>query len=74
MIVTRKDVKNEYGQFMAFDNLTFVPYEPEAVLPEEMTAKERALYNAYMEQVFEKISPYLPEEEAAWLREETRAI
>lgn len=74
MIVTRKDVKNEYGQFMAFDNLTFVPYEPEAVLPEEMTAKERALYNAYMEQVFEKISPYLPEEEAAWLREETKAI
>ena len=71
MIVCRKDVKNE---FMAFDNLTFVPYEPEAVLPEEMTAKERALYNAYMEEVFEKISPYLPEEEAAWLREETKAI
>lgn len=74
LIVCRKDVKNEYGQFMAFDNLTFVPYEPEAVLPEEMTAKERALYNAYMEEVFEKISPYLPEEEAAWLREETKAI
>ena len=39
-----------------------------------MTAKERALYNAYMEEVYEKISPYLPEEEAAWLREETKAI
>ena len=74
LIVCHQDVKNEYGQFMSFDNLTFVPYEPEAVLPEEMTAKERALYNAYMEEVFEKISPYLPEEEAAWLREETKAI
>lgn len=74
MIVCRKDVKNEYGQFMAFDNLTFVPYEPEAVLPEEMTAKERALYNAYMEEVYQKISPYLPAEEAAWLRKETHSI
>lgn len=74
LIVCHQDVKNEYGQFMSFDNLTFVPYEPEAVLPEEMTAKERALYNAYMEEVFKKISPYLPEAEAAWLREETKAI
>ncbi len=74
MIVCRKDVKNEYGQFMAFDNLTFVPYEPEAVLPEEMSAKERALYNAYMEEVYQKISPYLPAEEAAWLRKETHSI
>ena len=74
MIVCRKDVKNEYGQFMAFDNLTFVPYEPEAVLPEEMTARERALYNAYMEEVYQKISPYLPEEEKVWLRKETAAI
>ncbi len=74
LIVCRKDVKNEYGQFMAFDNLTFVPFEPEAVLPEEMTAKERALYNAYMEEVYQKISPYLPAEEAAWLREETHSI
>lgn len=74
MIVCRKDVKNEYGQFMAFDNLTFIPYEPEAVLPEEMTAKERALYNAYMEEVYQKISPYLPAEEADWLRKETHRI
>ncbi len=74
MIVCRKDEKNEYGQFMAFDNLTFVPYEPEAVLPDEMSAQERALYNAYMEEVYQKIFPYLPAEEAAWLREETRSI
>ena len=74
MIVCRKDVKNEYGQFMAFDNLTYIPYEPEAVLPEEMTEKERALYNDYMAQVYEKISPYLSEEEKVWLKNETRPI
>lgn len=74
MIVCRKDIKNEYGQFMAFDPLTLVPYEPEAVLPEEMSPKERALYNAYMETVYQKISPYLPKEEAEWLRNETKAI
>ena len=39
-----------------------------------MTEKERALYNDYMAQVYEKISPYLSEEEKVWLKNETRPI
>ncbi len=39
-----------------------------------MTAKERALLNHYHKTVYEKLSPFLTEEEAAWLAEYTRAI
>ena len=39
-----------------------------------MTAAERAFLNAYHEAVYEKLSPYLSEEEKVWLRQETRAI
>ena len=35
---------------------------------------ERARLNAYHAEVFEKISPYLDEEETRWLAHETRAI
>ena len=39
-----------------------------------MTVQERALLNNYHAQVYEKISPYLDEDEKAWLKEATRAI
>ena len=69
-----KGEANEYGQFMHFETLTFAPIDLAPVLPEMMTAAERAFLNAYHEAVYEKLSPYLSEEEKVWLRQETRAI
>ena len=69
-----KGEANEYGQFMHFETLTFAPIDLAPVLPEMMTAAERAFLNAYHEAVYEKLSPYLSEEEKDWLRQETRAI
>lgn len=66
--------KNQYGQFMKFENLTMVPFDLDAVIPELMTARQRELLNHYHRQVYENISPYLTEEEKAWLAEATRAI
>lgn len=74
LLLCRKDMKNEYGQFMRFDVLTLVPWDLDAVLPERMTEKERALLNGYHAEVFEKISPYLEDEEKEWLRHATRAV
>lgn len=68
------DEKNEYGQFMHFEHLTFVPIDLDALEPSLMTGKERNLLNAYHKQVYEKISPYLDEEEKNWLKEYTREI
>lgn len=69
-----KDTENEYGQFLRFETLTFVPIDLDAVDPEQMTDRERRLLNAYHTQVREKISPYLGEEEREWLKTYTREI
>ena len=74
MIVCKKAEKTQFGQFMCFEFLTMVPFDLDAVVPEQMTAHERELLNNYHAQVYEKISPYLNEDEKAWLKEATRAI
>lgn len=66
--------KNEYGQFMYFETLTFVPMDLDAIVPEMMTAEDRDLLNAYHKAVYEKVSPYLNEEEKEWLAVYTREI
>ena len=74
MIVCKKAEKTQFGQFMCLEFLTMVPFDLDAVVPEQMTAHERELLNNYHAQVYEKISPYLDEDEKAWLKEATRAI
>lgn len=74
MIVCKKAEKTQFGQFMCFEFLTMVPFDLDAVVPEQMTAHERELLNNYHAQVYEKISPYLDEDEKAWLKEATCAI
>ena len=74
MIVCKKAEKTQFGQFMCFEFLTMVPFDLDAVVPEQMTAHERELLNNYHAQVYEKISPYLDEDEKAWLKEATRVI
>lgn len=69
-----EDEKNEYGQFMHFEHLTFVPIDLDALEPELMTEKERMLLNAYHKAVYEKIAPHLNEEERDWLKDYTREI
>lgn len=69
-----KGEKNQYGQFMYFENLTFAPIDLDAIVPEQMTNTERKYLNDYHARVYEVISPYLNEEEKIWLKEYTRAI
>lgn len=69
-----KGTKNEYGQFMYFENLTLVPIDLDAIAPEQMSDDEKRRLNAYHAEVFRVISPYLTEEEALWLKEYTREI
>ena len=74
MIVCKKAEKNEFGQFMCFEHLTMAPFDLDAVVPEQMSERERHLLNAYHADVYEKISPYLEADEKEWLKEATRAI
>ena len=74
LLLCVKDEKNAYGQFLKFEFLTYVPIDREAIDKSLMTDRDIELLNTYHEQVYEKISPYLDEEEKAWLWEVTRAI
>lgn len=73
VLVVRNGEKNEYGQFMHFDTLTWVPLDPEGIEEGLFREDTKKLYRVYQSMVYEKISPYLTAEEADWLRLETGA-
>lgn len=73
-IICKKLEENEYGQFMGFEPLTCAPIDLDAVIPEQMTAKQRTYLNDYHAFVYEKLAPLMEEDERAWLKEATRAI
>ena len=74
-LVCKKLEMNEYGQFMGFEAITCAPIDLDAVIPEQMTARQREWLNAYHAFVLEKLEPLMAsEDERAWLRHATRAI
>ena len=66
--------KNEYGQFMEIENITYAPIDLDAIDPEQMTKREREYLNEYHAMVYKTLSPYMTEEENEWLKRYTRAI
>ena len=74
LVLCVEDEKNEYGQFLRFEYLTYVPIDLEVIDREIMSERDVELLNRYHEQVYEKISPYLDEDERVWLAEATRAV
>ena len=73
-LVCHKGEKNEFGQFMYFENITYVPIDLDAIDPDQMTSTEKNRLNAYHENVYRVVSPFLEGEELAWLKQATRAI
>lgn len=71
VMIARNDEKNEYGQFMHFDTLTWVPFDMEAIDLSIMPAESIKQLAAYQKTVYEKLAPYLDEEEREWLKKET---
>lgn len=66
--------KNEYGQFMYLEPITYIPFDLDGIVPEVMNSDDIKYLNEYHKLVFEKVSPYLNEEETEWLRKYTREI
>lgn len=73
-MVVREGQKTEYGQFLYFEPITYVPIDLDAVNPDMMKQEDKEQLNAYHAKVYELISPHLDDEEKAWLKEYTRAI
>lgn len=73
-LLCKKADKNEYGQFMEFEIITYAPIDLDAILPEQMTLFERRLLNEYHHMVYEKLAPCLEPEVRDWLKEYMREI
>lgn len=73
-LLVREGEKNEYGQFMYLEPLTFIPFDLDAVKAEMLSEEYKKLLNEYHAAVYENVAPYLNDEEKAWLKNYTRAI
>ena len=73
-LVCHKGEKNEYGQFMYFENITYVPFDLDAVDPAQMNETEKGYLNEYHANVYKVVSPFLDGEEKEWLKEACREI
>lgn len=67
-IVVRKAEKNFYGQFMEFEVVTLAPIDLDGIVPELMNKDEKDYLNWYHKLVYDKISPFLTDEEREWLK------
>ena len=73
-LLCRKGETNEYGQFMHFEDLTYVPIDLDGIDAQCMEEAEREMLNAYHKQVYVKLEPYFEGDMLTWLSYATRAI
>nr|WP_033162062.1 aminopeptidase P family protein [Sharpea azabuensis] len=69
-----EDGETEYGTFLRFEPLTYVPLDLDGIDTNMLTDEEKAMLNDYHQFVYEKIAPLLNDEEREWLSIYTREI
>ncbi|MDU7242060.1 aminopeptidase P family protein [Clostridium sp.] len=70
-----KDINSEeFGEFYKFKTISYCPIDLNGVVIEMLTNEERDWLNNYHKIVFEKLSPYLDDEEIEFLKVQTREI
>ena len=57
-----------------FEQISWIPMDRAAILPEMLTVEERVWLNTYHAEVYDKLSAHLDEPVRAWLAEETAEI
>ena len=65
---------NQYGEFLAFKPVMYVPIDTSPIVPGILTRDELDWLNNYHRQVFEKLAPRLNDEERDWLAKKCAAI
>lgn len=71
LILTIPAFSTEFGDFLKFETLTLFPFDLALFETEIMTDAEIAWLNNYHQEVYNRISPMLNEEEKAWLKAKT---
>ena len=71
LLLVRAVGDSEFGSFLGFEPLTLCHIDTACVEKSLLTADETEWLNAYNERVYRTLSPRLPADVAAWLREKT---
>lgn len=66
--------KNEFGEFLGFETITYAPIDLDAINPKLLTSKEKDWLNYYHHIVYDVLSPYMSTAEKKWLKSATRRI
>ncbi len=72
MMAVTDDQKTEFGEFLRFETLTLVPFDPAAIEWSLLTEREKEVLNAYHDRILREIGPLLPEEDLLWLKNKLR--
>lgn len=67
-ILTVVKSENDYGTFLGFEVLTLAPIDLNPVIWEDLTTEEIEALSSYHKMVYDKLSPYLDNETAKWLK------
>ncbi len=62
------------GKFYKFENLTFIPIDPDGISDKYLTCEDKVLLNEYHKQVRKTMREYLDEETYKWLEGYTKEI
>ena len=65
---------SEFGHFLGFECITLCPFDLDGINVDELNKKQKDSLNAYHKTVYEKLSPYMNDEERLILKEYTREI
>jgi Xaa-Pro aminopeptidase len=71
MVLVTDSRQTEFGRFLEFENMTWCHFERDLIDTSLLTDAEIAWVNQYHRQVYDRISPYLPPQIAAWLQTRT---
>ena len=71
MILVDEAHKTQFGQFMGFENMTLCHFETSLVDRTLLSHFETRYLNTYHQQVYERLSPGLEPQVAAWLKQKT---
>lgn len=73
-LLIKNYMEGEFGRFLQMEPLTLCPIDTTPILRHLLSDEEQIWLDRYHEIVYEKISPFLTQEEKEWLREATKPI
>ncbi len=71
LMICYEDEETDFGQFLKFDTLSLCYIDKKLIDRSLLDRKEIEWLNSYHSEVYDKISPFLSEDEIAWLKDKT---